>query len=718
MAYSDAPLAGGYFLRLGVDVYSQSVALNTTTYYYTLVIYKGSGSGKYASGTAYWSLGATGYSNFAGGAIGGYDFRGYSALTLANGLVTMAGSPTKSWAGAFTDIPGYGELGSTQANIWNLTPPSIPLTQTSLSVVRVSDGQQTLSWANGNVYSGVVVQRSADAGAWLEVGRPAGNVTTFTDTTTEGDHRYEYRVAGLGGAGQSAWSNTAAIYTAPAAPTGVTAARAGAMDIVVSAASVPAIATAFDIDDNGTVIASGVTLPWTHVSPNPAVPHTYKVRGSVAGVKGVFSSPSNTVQLIAAPNAPTNLTPNGGVAASDGPVRLGFTHNPVDSSAQTAYELRHRAPSGAWTTLSGTTAAYRDVTLPVGDRQWEVRTKGAHANWSPWSATATVTVIGRPGVAVTQPDATWEASILEVAWSWFQAQGRPQSSWEAELLDEIGSVVEARSGSGATAGLTFNRRLSEGEWTVRIRAATGAVWSGWAAESFSVVFNPPTLPTLSGEWDETAGGVSLELNAGSDDAAPTTVRMMLERSIDGGNAWELMQNTTEPALILMDWESLSHGTTRYRVTAFTLEGATSETVVSVLAASKAIWLSAGRGFEVTGRLPFDPKVAINAGRARALKRYAGRSLPVAYAGEALTRTVQVSGTATDHALSGEQSADVASLTRIAQASSPVFLYRDPDGRRIAGVIGEIQMPRDTAAAHESGWNGLWGYSFTLEESGR
>ena len=77
------------------------------------------------------------------------------------------------------------------------------------------------------------------------------------------------------------------------------------------------------------------------------------------------------------------------------------------------------------------------------------------------------------------------------------------------MLDGGAVVVESRNGSGGTTALQLNTRLTEGEWTVRVQAATGEVWSEWATETFTVVFDPPAEPVLSGVWDEGQGGVQI-----------------------------------------------------------------------------------------------------------------------------------------------------------------------------------------------------------------
>lgn len=199
-------------------------------------------------------------------------------------------------------------------------------------------------------------------------------------------------------------------------------------------------------------------------------------------------------------------------------------------------------------------------------------------------------------------------------------------------------------------------------------------------------------------------------------AMARAVAFTLERSVDGGTTWEpvLAETISGGGANLVDWESLSHGETQYRAVAFTVEGATAETTITVEARSGSLWLSGGPAFGVTGRLPFDPSVEITAGRARALKQYAGRAEPVALSGEALARVVSVAGTTADEAMAEHSTADVEQLTFVAQLAEALFLYRDPDGRRIYGGIDSIDMSRKGAV----GSNGIWGYAFTLTEADR
>jgi len=637
---------------------------------------------------------------------------GFGTKLLATRSFTASGTATLSQQA--TGTQGLGGAASLSVSI-NRAKPAAP---TNLTPTRINEEFQQLNWSRNATYTSVVVQRRVDNGAWQQIGIASGNAYTFTDLNTSFDHQYEYRVAGRTAAGQSAWSNIALIYTTPAPPTHLVARRVGNNIEVDTRFTEDGTAwvDSYEIYDNGEFLPWYVDyLPWTHVNPNPNVPHTYTMKGVRQGLTSAMSQPSNTVQILAAPNAPTGLSPNGAVVVSDAPVRFAWTHNAVDASPQASYELHYRTVGDTtWTTVSGTTASVRDIALTPGSREWQVRTKGAHPNFSAWSSTATATVIDRPGVAVIQPDSEWESSILPVQWSWLQAQGRPQSAWQVELVNAAGDTVESQTGSGAATSVVLKQRLTAGEWSVRVRAATGEAWSEWAVEDFAVVFDPPAVPDIDGSWDEEQGAVELTISPGDDPEAVATVAVIVERSIDDGETWELLVQITEES-VLLDRECLSHGDNLYRATALTAEGAASVYQLTVEARSDALWLAGGQGFSVTARLPWNPDVQHTGGRQRALKRYAGRAKPVALTGEGVSLEISVSGTVWDD---DENTASPDDLTLLAQIETDLFLFRDPDGRRVYGVIGDIPLPRIGAGRTATGWNAYWSYSFKLTEATR
>ncbi|UBH06482.1 hypothetical protein K8P10_001993 [Leucobacter sp. Psy1] len=394
-------------------------------------------------------------------------------------------------------------------------------------VVRSSDVQHRPEWSRTSTYTSVTVQRSVGDGRWVQVGRPSGNPSNFTDRTTKANGRYYYRVQGHNSAGASPWSNTfGPVYTTPSAPSNVRAVRVSG-GIRISATAPNPWVQSYDIRDGNTTVATGVQLPWTHQNPDPAVTHRYTVRARRGTLLGSWSSASNTVELQAPPKAPTALTPNGGALDGDSPLILRWQHNPADASEQTRRRIEFQRPGEtSWRLLGEIRTADEFVLIndpatqlgagSYGSVSWRVRTWGDHANASPWSATATFELVERPGVAILSPeDGLLFRPELALEWSWFQSQDRPQSAWQVEVRDSDDIVILERDGQGATSTLEQGALFADGEsYVVRVRAATGDVWSEWAEANVEVEFIAPLPPVLDGRWNEDAGSVSVEVGEG------------------------------------------------------------------------------------------------------------------------------------------------------------------------------------------------------------
>lgn len=106
MATYDASLNNGgrgFTLRLTVNQVSQSIAGNTSTVSWSLVLIKGTNS--YSFYTKWWSVNIGGQT--ASGTISGYDFRNYSTLTLGSGSFVIPhnadGTKTISVSGSFDE---------------------------------------------------------------------------------------------------------------------------------------------------------------------------------------------------------------------------------------------------------------------------------------------------------------------------------------------------------------------------------------------------------------------------------------------------------------------------------------------------------------------------------------------------------------------------------------------------------------------------------------
>lgn len=105
MALSTYQLSTNYRLELNLAEGTVDVPNNRSPVAGTLGIRKLSGSGRFQSGTSYWSVNVDGQT--ANGSIPGYDFTGYTFLTLWSGSFTIThnsdGSKTISVSGAFAE---------------------------------------------------------------------------------------------------------------------------------------------------------------------------------------------------------------------------------------------------------------------------------------------------------------------------------------------------------------------------------------------------------------------------------------------------------------------------------------------------------------------------------------------------------------------------------------------------------------------------------------
>ena len=110
-----------------------------------------------------------------------------------------------------------------------------------------------------------------------------------------------------------------------------------------------------------------------------------------------WSNIADTV-LATVPEAPTTFDTEAAFVVGD-TVRLRWTHNCEDESEQTAAQVELKSGSSTVTVSVGEDL-YHDLSLSGytdgSEVEWRVRTKGAHPDWSPWSATRSFSVYERP----------------------------------------------------------------------------------------------------------------------------------------------------------------------------------------------------------------------------------------------------------------------------------------------------------------------------------
>lgn len=548
-------------------------------------------------------------------ASGSTAFDHNSSTAWSNSNITTLAVRTKTVTTSFSGpvvtngsatVTGLAAIAGTASVSWSITTaqrpvgvPAAPVMSGTTGATRVSDTQHNVAWTNtsptsaSNPYVNLVVQRSTDGGAYTSIAT-LGVVTSYSDKTTSANHRYAYRVYAKNGAGNSsvsAASNT--LKTTPSAPGTPTAVKSGT-DIVVSWSNPAWQADNIEVwhAANGVWDASALTTTlaatatsYTHTAPSTTVTHTYRLRSKTTtpALTSAYSAQSNVVQLQAPPSAPTNLAPAGIAADLSLATALTWKHNPVDTTAQTKFEVQHRAVGAPTWNSSGTiTSGVSSYTLAAGTYangqqvEWQVRTYGAHVTASPWSASAVITASAKPVVTITNPGASFNSSQLTAAWTYFDAEGTPQAQWTADLY--VGNaalfadrLLEHRTGVGTATSVTFDTRIQDAvsNYRVEIRAQDGSgLWSDWDVQPFGVSYSLPEMPTLALQWNSANESVVIAIdNPPTTAGRVDTVSNDVYRSIDGG-PWLLVASGVPPDGTVVDYLPSLSGINLYKAVAW------------------------------------------------------------------------------------------------------------------------------------------------------
>lgn len=419
---------------------------------------------------------------------------------------------------------------------------STPATPSSVNASWTRDGVASLSWSVAGSTSAPVtsveVVRQSNNNSW------GTNASTFTQrsgstsfSSLSRGNRYRWRVRGKNQDATGAWGTSGWVYMRPTDVSNVVATRSGA-NVNLTWVNRDALNYAgYRVYDNGSLVgtvAAGTTA-FTHTAPDPSRTHRYSVRAYYGSLEAAHVY-SNTVQLLSAPLRPSNLNPTGGYVLAGSTQRVEWDHNPVDTTGQTAYELRVRKKgNSSWTTYTGTTATYRNITVSTfaghdESIEWQVRTKGDHANYSPWSAVATFGVVTRPTVTITAPaaNATITSGTVELAVTF----SRAPVSYRVELRDGSGTTVREISGyaTSTTQTVALTQLRTGQTYTARV-TATDRVDSTTVSRSFTTDFPQPEPPTVEAWWETDTAEVHIDATRSLN--PPVAAAVEIERLTNG-----------------------------------------------------------------------------------------------------------------------------------------------------------------------------------------
>lgn len=594
--------------------------------------------------------------------------------------------------------------------------PARPL----LYVTRQSDSRVQITWDTtpdpGAPVHGFNLEQREDGGTWRRIMNTAdGTLRGWTDTSVSRGHVYDYRVRAVGPGGESEWNTYNGLYMTPFAPASVVAARDG-QDVVVTWAN-------RGVGDYTTHVWQGDTTAGAANLSGPLDPGvtSFRVTGLDVTKEYVFTvghitpdgltatTVSNTVRLLAAPLAPTNLTPDGGYQPIYANVRFSWSHNPTDGTAQSKYEFRYRtSQGGAWNTVTGTTSnQYYSRSLPSGSIfEWQVRTWGQDITKpSEWSSIAAVTPATRPTASFISPAAqttiTSDRATIEFS----------SSRYPASYTLKVESGDETREYQGYGSG-QFTRTLTglpNNSDVMLWLKVHNKVESGPVTRALKVKYAAPAEPTGSANWVGDTGVVGV--HGVSRDGQVTTDHVNVYRQQADGT---LVLLGTLPAYsydTVPDPVAPLTGAT-YVVEAVAPSGSTTRVAVAVGPAPvQATYLNWGAGVAKWVRFRHNPTTTVSTGRGVVEQEFAGHALPRVVFTDRVSRQVDIGGT-----LAGFYAGDTDStpdeqarmlLDDLAMTDTPVVV-RLVTGETFTGYVTGVKASRAL-------WGG-WQASLTFVEA--
>lgn len=404
-----------------------------------------------------------------------------------------------------------------------LTPDS----PSSVAVDRESDGEQVLTWAGNdtspssyNFWAGIRVRRKVDGGSYSVIGKAASNsATSYTDSTTEAGHWYQYAVCPYNSTSTTV-SSYVGVYTTPLAPAAVTCATSGGTTTVT-------IEPGSDYVDSVAVQAStdgGAT--WTDVGEAEYDGSAWAIEDASAYASGVVyraaatkssedSDPedltsdwteSDELVTECAPDAPTVESP--GDLVTSGALTISWTPNHPDGSAQSAAQVEVSAPDGTTTVydVDGSTTACSIAVDQTGSYSVRVRTLGTADEWGAWSSYISFTACEGSTITWTEPEEGGTLEWLPLTASWDVEDETGIVSQTLLLLDSDGGTVAKAYGITAeerTWGFTSEDGVYENDADYAFQLT---VRNGYGLETTSEVawhldFIAPAEPDITVSYD-------------------------------------------------------------------------------------------------------------------------------------------------------------------------------------------------------------------------
>lgn len=615
------------------------------------------------------------------------------SVTKSVPLGTSASSQSFSFSLTGVDYVGSSVSASVSGSVAiPARAVAAPAAPTSVTVSRVSDTRQKVTWAASSTSSAPIarfeIQRwLSTTNTWVTVAsQVSASSRSYEVKGSSADMRVNLRVRAVNSAGASAYGTGAAVVTTPLSATGVSATLTGAAAVTLRWTNRSKIASHVNVQQS-TRSPGGAWSAWTYVSGATGLSASVQSRalsGLAAGLEYrwrvqtaatpptlyAHSTASNTISPATPPAAPTLLAPP--ALSLEGPTGFAWRHNSLDGSVQQSAELEVQAVGGATqaVTVTGSTGSH-ELDVTVGDYLWRARTRGLHASFGPWSGWSSLRVVAQPVVEITAPVGVSSASRPTVTWTYLDPAG-PQVSASMELHDAAGVLLESLEVVGAATQARFVQQLTDGTgyqvW-LTVTSATGFSSVPVIAE-FTTDFVEPAAPEVALEWDAAVGQVTVRVTNPSVVGLPAAVSNRVERSLDGGTTWvEVLGQVDVDGQVLDTMVPLGRRVD-YRAVAVTADGAEQAgPAQAVVTDADVVFLAADDGS--LWRLEYNLQIGVESGHDVAIEHYLGDALPTAHHGQARPRRYRLSGLLVS---------DEGTYSDGAELLGRPLLYRDPEGR--------------------------------------
>lgn len=461
--------------------------------------------------------------------------------------------------------------------------------------------------------------------------------------------------SGTQSVGASCWI-PAQTLRPPSAPSGLTAQRTGAGIIGVSWRNNASNATATSIErcpyGGGWAVVSSPSSVVTSYSDSVGTgTYKYRVRYRNGDGWSGYSNESDWVTALCAPAAPTCVMPASGstLDANAGRPSLQWRHNPLDTSAQTAAEVKWTFDGWATSSQASVPGAGNALAIdaePNTDAQWQVRTKGAYdgdgsaeAAWSPWSGASMFRVRTPPSVTVAV-DAVVTNVPVNVSWDYEDAMGT-QASATVAVFDASGARVYLGTVSGAQSSLSIPPAdftpVHQAGYAVTVTATSTTSLQSSDSAGFRVVYEPPADPECALSVDTEHARVAVTVYDGGGDV-PAERMAVFRDSV-------LVASPLHSGESVLDALPPVDAEIEYRVVAYASSGAVSECVRKIEVPSRGLaYFDFG---DDQCRVRYDIDHTDSTKGERVLRLVAGARLAKVFFGEHETRTGSLSATVTD-----------------------------------------------------------------------